>query len=143
MTSNIVEMFNDFKTEVEKQQFIEQQYKTIKSLMDKNKQLNEEVVHLKKLLLDSTSITVQQHEVSRIIVTPEEALIESQLNMIQGRAYLSELTLEDVKKLDLLLKNKRLNKEQSTTVQSESKTMDKDSYSATELMQIVSGDDKI
>lgn len=133
--SNVIQLFNEFKTVSEKEQFIAQQHATIGSLIAKNKQLIIEIDHLKKLLLDSTSMLVEP-KVERVILTAEEALIEGQIEILKSRAY-TELTLEDVKKLDLLIKNKRLAKEQSTTIQGESKKLEKKQYSNAELIQIV------
>jgi hypothetical protein len=118
--SDIAELFEEFKTSVEKEDFIAKQHATISNLMQKNAQLMQEIEHLKQLL--ETSISVESsHPVERIIVTPEEALIDRQIEMIQSRGYDRELTLEDTKKLDLLIKNKRLSKEQSTTIPGEPK----------------------
>jgi hypothetical protein len=135
---NITEIFNEFKTKVEKEQFVKQQHDTITALMTKNAQLEQEVAHLKKMLVESVPLLPQENPVSKIILTPEEAVIESQIQIIQDRSYGQELTLEDVKKLDLLIKNKRLVKEQSTTIQGESKKVDKKQLSHAELILIAS-----
>jgi hypothetical protein len=133
--SNVIELFNQFKSESEKEQFISKQHETIGHLMSKNRKQLEEIEHLKKLLVESTSL-LNEPKVEKIILTAEEALIEGQIEILKGRSY-TELTLEDVKKLDLLIKNKRLAKEQSTTIQGESKKLDKKQYSNAELIQIV------
>lgn len=135
---NITEIFNEFKTKVEKDQFVAKQHETIELLVEKNKQLSAEVEHLKKLLINSVPMLTQESSVSKIIITPEEAVIESQIQIIQDRSYNQELTLEDVKKLDLLIKNKRLVKEQSTTIQGESKKIDKKHYTNAQLITIAS-----
>jgi hypothetical protein len=125
---NISSLNKEFKTTAENQQFIEAQLKTIKSLMNKNKLLEEEIVQLRQMLSVPT--------VEKVIVTPEQALIEDQILIIQNRSYLQELSLEDVKKLDLLLKNKLLIK------RADPKTVDgKSSYqkmSDTQLLEIAS-----
>lgn len=136
--SDISQLFSEFKTSVEKDDFIEQQHKTIDGLMRKNEQLQQEVSHLKQLL-ESTlqNVSTQLHPVERVIVTPEEALIDRQIEMIQHRAFDRELTLEDTKKLDLLIKNKRLAKEQSTTIQGKTKKYNNDKLiSSKELIQL-------
>lgn len=135
---DIIELCNEFKTEMERTQFIAKQHQAILQLMAKNKQLESEIVHLKELLVNSTPLLVSDSKVERIIVTPEEALIERQIDMIQQRAYSTELTLEDTKKLDLLIKNKRLAKEQSTTINGESKKVEKKSLTKAELILIAS-----
>lgn len=135
---DVIEIFNEFKTKVEREQFLNSQHKTISTLIAKNTQLTQEVEHLKKMLLDSMPILSQENPVSKIILTPEEALIETQIQMIQDRSFNQELTLEDVKKLDILIKNKRLVKEQSTTIQGESKKVDKKNFSREDLIRIAS-----
>ena len=135
--NNVIEIFNEFKTTVEKEQFITKQHTAITSLMAQNRKLSAEVDHLKELLLN----VAQAPKVERIIITPEEALIERQIELINNRAFNQELTLEDTKKLDLLIKNKRLFQEQSTTIQGESKKLDKKQYSNAELILLASKKD--
>ena len=48
----------------------------------------------------------------------------------------SELSLEEIKKLDLLVKNKRLALEQSTTIVADSKKISPTEYSKAQLVQI-------
>lgn len=132
---NIIELCNQFKTDVEKNQFLVKQHETILSLTNENKRLIEEVEHLKTLLVASAPIL---NPTTRVILTPEEALIEQQIELIQNRSYNAELTLEDVKKLDLLLKNKKLSKEQNVSLQGESKKVDKKNYTNAELILLAS-----
>lgn len=99
--SDITTLYKEFKSESEKKAFIHAQCKTISELSEKVKVQESEIIHLKELLL-STSKT------STIIVTPEQALIDEQIKLIRERAIGQELDLEDVKKLDLLLKNQLL-----------------------------------
>lgn len=134
---NISEIFNEFKTEVEKQQFINKQHETIASLLVKNKQLENEITHLKTLLLNSPLIK-EENSVERIIITPEEALIERQIEMLQNRSFNTEMTLEDTKKLDLLLKNKHIIKDQFENIKADSKKVDKRSLTKAELILIAS-----
>lgn len=136
---NITEIYKEFKTSVEKEQFVLKQHETIELLVTKNKQLTEEIEHLKKLLVESVPILPQQNLVSKIVQTPEEYVIESQIEIIQSRSYGQELTLEDVKKLDLLLKNKNLIKlRDPATIQGESKKIDSKNYTRAELISIAS-----
>lgn len=129
---NVLEIFNEFKTKVEKEQFLSKQHETISILLEKNKELTQEIIKLKQLL--TTPV------VERVILTPEEALIETQIQFIHERSYTTELTLEEVKKLDLLIKNKKIIKEQQNeiTIQAESKNLDKKDYSNIELIQLAS-----
>lgn len=47
-------------------------------------------------------------------ITPEELVCIEQIKILQNRSAQRELSLEEVKKLDLLIKNLRLIREQST-----------------------------
>lgn len=135
--SNIVdisELHKSFKDEVEKNAFLSKQHETILILTSEKKQLKAEIEHLKELLITSTQLL--EPKVERIIITPEEAVIESQIQILQNRALAEELTLEDVKKLDLLLKNKNIIKTQISTIKGESKKVDKKNLSSAELLQI-------
>jgi hypothetical protein len=115
--SDIIDLHKEFKEEVEKQKFLEAQHKTIIELTKRNKELESEIVQLKQLL-----ITPVENKVEKIIVTPEQALIDGQIDLIQNKGLFQELTLEDVKKLDLLIKNKQLlKKENPETIKGESK----------------------
>lgn len=124
--SNVISL-NNFKTLEEWKEFAEKQLITIQFLQEANKHLQEE---LKKSLPIKT-----QGVVSTIIVSPEQALLDDQILMIQTRAYMKELNLEDVKKLDILLKNQRLIKEDSKTIDVKSKPV----HTTSELLQIAQG----
>lgn len=134
--SDIITLFSEYKSDIEKQEFIEKQHKTITSLINKNKKLEEEVEHLKKLLETSTSL-IELPKVEQIIITPEEGLLDRQLQMIQDRGFSSELTLEDVKKIDILLKNKKIIKEKyEESIETSSKRFDKKLISNAELIKL-------
>ncbi len=131
--SNVVELFKQLKDEAEQRAFIDKQHSTITTLISKNKALEEEITHLKTLLVGLVEHTPV---VERIIVTPEEALIDAQLNILQQRSIGIEISLEDAKKLDLLLKNKKIIKEEHKTLKGESKTLEKSSLSRETLISI-------
>lgn len=138
---NIVELSQEFKAEIEQGKTLAPVQNTITALVAENKALTNEVERLKLLLAATNSALGQENEVLRVILTPEEALIEGQIEILQNRAINFELTLEDVKKLDLLIKNKRLVKEQSTTIQGESKKIDKKNHSNAELILLAAKKD--
>jgi len=114
---DIRDEYREYKSDIEKQEFIKAQQKTIVKLMKQVTTLEEENAHLKSLISSSMPlIGPSEPVVEKIILSPEEALIESQIAMIQSRGYAAELSLEDVKKLDLLLKNKALTKKDDKTI---------------------------
>lgn len=83
----------------------EAQYKLIVALKRENDELREKVKHLEELLLKGP------HQISA-----EELICMEQIEVIKANSAKRELTLEEVKKLDLLVKNLRLIREQSTQV---------------------------
>lgn len=92
-------------------------YKTIDKLIADNKKKEEEIDHLKKLLEDSVPVLVEDKKPQETIsfnITPEETIAHSQLRRLEETAMKRDLTLEETRKYDLLVKNKRLAQEQST-----------------------------
>lgn len=138
--TDITSLFQSFKSDREKQEFCETQFAISVALQKQIQQLENENKHLKELLSASVPLLEQP---TKIIVSPEEALIDNQINILELRGRNgTELTLEEVKKLDLLVKNKNLIKQQPTTIQGESKPF-KGSLTKKELLTIAaSGKDE-
>lgn len=130
MSENIITLYSECKSEAEKRSFIETQHITISELIKKNAKLLDEVAHLKQLLMSSTPI-LGEHKIEKVVVTPEETLIETQIEILQSKGFEAELDLEDIKKFDLLLKNKQLIKEK--TIKADSRPI----LSNTELLNLV------
>jgi len=105
--SDITTIFKEFKSEAERKAFLFKQHEAISKLVEQNKALQDEVDHLKHLLTQSVPL-LGESKIEKVIVSPEQGLLEEQIRLIQDRSYGQELNLEDVKKLDLLLKNKEL-----------------------------------
>lgn len=135
--TDITSLFKTFKSDREKQEFCEIQFAISVALQKQIKQLEDENKHLKELLTSTTHLM----EPTKIIVTPEEALIDGQINILEQRGREHELTLEETKKLDLFLKNKNLIKQQPTTIQGESKPI-KSLLSKKELLLLASKKDE-
>jgi len=135
--SNIIDIKNlhkEFKEEAEKNKFLEVQNKTIIELNNKISKQEEEIKHLQLLLTNTTQI-IGENRIERIIKTPEEALIDGQIEILQSRSLGQELSLEEVKKLDLLLKNKILIKKDNAgnTLEGRSKQLP---YSNSQLLEL-------
>lgn len=81
-------------------------YLTIKSANERIKNLEGEVAHLQQLLAANTHL-IEDKNVT-VIKMPELAICETQIQILQNRSLQMELTLEEVKILDLLIKNKRI-----------------------------------
>lgn len=103
--------------------------KLIAELSNKDK----EIKHLKEMLLTSGS-----NKTVRIEVTDEEHIAELQLDRLKKKAELGELTLEEVKKYDLLVKNKRLAKGDPTTVNADFRAIPQNPEDKRKLLQMAS-----
>lgn len=112
--SNLID-FTKYSTMEELKRYTEAQYFALESAASKIKSLEDEVKHLKELLSAMTP-SLDDHQVERIIKSPELAICEKQIEFIMLRALHHEMTLEDVKILDLLIKNKNLLSGQATTI---------------------------
>lgn len=70
---------------------------------------------IKKLKIDNEQLSRRVAELSTLkSVSPEELICVEQIQILQNRSAQRELSLEEVKKLDYLIKNLRLIKDQST-----------------------------
>ena len=82
------------------------QFKLVETLRNENQMLKEKVAHLEQLLTTATPI----------MQTDEEIICMEQIAILKNRSSGRELSLDEVKRLDLLIKNLRLIREQSTQV---------------------------
>ncbi len=104
---SIDSMLEGFKDLTEVKAFAEAQTKTIIELNKKNKKLEEEVLHLKKILEDSTDIiSNQQGEFNSdlILGSDEETIAKIQLNRLKEVSFTRELTLEEAKRTEIFTK---------------------------------------
>lgn len=84
------------------------QYVAIEKLQKENKALKAEVYHLKQLLLGNSEV--------KITVPKEQAACEIQLEMLHVKSRERELTLEETKRLEILIKSLYLIKDKATDV---------------------------
>jgi len=87
--------------------FIEAQHQLISKLQQDMEFLQQKLKEAEKLLISPKA---------QNILTPEEVICVEQIDMLRNRSYGRELSLDEVKRLDLLVKNLRLIREQSTQV---------------------------
>jgi phosphopantetheine adenylyltransferase len=92
------------------QAFAEKQQQLIQELIKQKKELEEKVSHLETLLV-STTLPSSHKQYS-----PEEIVCVKQLEILADKSKQRELSLDEVKKLDILVKDLRLIREQSTQV---------------------------
>lgn len=89
---------------------------TIDQLLNQVASKEEEIIHLKQLLISSTPAI---GEVMPLMVTDEEEIALRQLQKLKDAAKMRELTLDEIKKFDLLVKNKRLAQGDATNINTE------------------------
>ncbi len=88
---------------------------TIDKLMKSLEAKDAEIMHLRELLLGG-NLPVVEGSVTRLEISDEEEIAEIQLQKLKAKSNLGELTLEEVKKYDLLVKNKRLAQGNATMI---------------------------
>jgi predicted nucleotidyltransferase component of viral defense system len=88
--------------------FIEAQHELIGKLQRDLIFLQDKLKDAERLLLSAPK--------TQLSVSPEEMICIEQIEMLRNRSYGRELSLDEVKRLDLLVKNLRLIREQSTQV---------------------------
>src|ERR1019366_7412982 len=91
--------------------------KTIEKLLRDIKNKNEEIASLKSLLSKSVPIIAPAVDAAKPEITPEEQIADSQLARLNEAAQKRVLTLEETRMYDLLVKNKRLSQEKSSSNQ--------------------------
>jgi hypothetical protein len=120
-----------FKSNKELVAYTNAQYLALQASVEKINKLEEEITHLQQMLASMTPLV---GKTERIIKSPELCIVEAQIDILQNRALQKELTLEEVKVLDLLIKNKKLLSNEPTTINGTAKH--KKDYSEDELLKL-------
>lgn len=94
----------------------------------------EEISHLKSLLSGMTPVI---GEVQVLPISDEELIADIQLRKLRDNAKIRELTLDETRKFDLLVKNKRLAQGQATNIDKNEDKLPK-SLGSKQLLQIAS-----
>lgn len=94
---NVID-FGSFKNQKDLEFFAQAQYKTILAIKKQLDDLTRENTHLKSLLSSSSPVL-------RLMKTPEEDICEIELKRLKDKSVNQPLTLEETKKLDLIIKN--------------------------------------
>lgn len=139
-TKEITTMAGVFKSVKDLITYTDAAYLTIKSANDRIKQLENEVHHLQQLLAETTPL-IEDSNVAKIIKSPELVICEAQIQILQNRALQKELTLEEVKTFDLLVKNKKILLGEAP-LDGSSKRKPKQVYSDEALIQLAQIEDK-
>lgn len=108
MLESITTLAGQFKTHTELQQYCDAQYITLQKAYERIQRLEGELTHLKSVLA-STPLTDNPVQ---IITSDEQSICEMEIQRLKETAMQRGLTLEETKRLDLLVKNLFLSKEQ-------------------------------
>lgn len=112
---DITTIAGKFKNIVELQKYCNEQYELVNTLIQENEDLKLKLKHLEALLGDAVPI------IDVIPLSNEEIICIKQLEKLKMKAQNSELTLEEVKKFDLLNKNLKLIRGENTSLQGKGK----------------------
>ncbi len=100
--ADITEIYKQFKTTAELQQYCNSQYKTILELTKKLQLLEDENKHLKQLFDGSTVIVNKVDKYKEY--SNEEAVCMEQIDRLKEVSTARELSYEEAKKLDIYTK---------------------------------------
>lgn len=119
--SDITTLAGEFKELSELKAYTDHQYITIQKLQNENQTLKTEIEHLKKVL---NGVVPHQPLVEEIIISQEEQLLQKQIFLLKERAMDKELSLEETKRLDLLIKNLHLTRGKNTAIIGQARKLD-------------------
>lgn len=128
---NILELKKQFEEKTKAKdlkQFAAAQYTLIEKLMSENKSLKEKNEHLENIVKKQIQDSMR--------LSPEEMICLEQIDRLKSKSRDRELTLEEAKKLDILVRNLKLIREESTIVVSHS---DPSGIKESELVAIARG----
>lgn len=101
---SVDKMLSAYKTEAELRAFAEAAQKTLMTVQKKNKELQEEVDHLKKLVAGAVPI-IKTEDSPIAVGSDEEEIAKIELRKLREKAMDSEsLMLEDAKKVEIYSK---------------------------------------
>lgn len=89
---------------------------TIDKLLKELETKSSEIRHLQDLLSKNSNII---GELPKLIISDEEVIADMQLKALKSAAMMRDLTLDEVKRFDLLVKNKRLAQGNATTIEAQ------------------------
>lgn len=102
--SSITTMLEQYKTEAELKSYAAAQYKTLQQTMKKNKELQEEIEHLKKLVAGAVPIIKKDSDSNISVGTDSEEIAKIELRKLKERSYQEVLTLEEAKRVEIYTK---------------------------------------
>ena len=102
-----------FENSIDLQQYCDAQYLTLQKQNEQIKKLQDEISHLKRIL---ASTPLVDGDIVRIVASTEQEICEIEIQRLKETSMQRGLTLEETKRLDLLVKNLFLSKEQAKDV---------------------------
>jgi len=124
---SLEKMLDEVKDLAELRVFSEAQQKTIIKLSKKNKELEEEIVHLKKLLEGQTPLiqtSTQPPSVGeKFLTSDQESICRMELNKLKQVSFERELTLEEAKRVDIYSKILNVLENSPKTIKVETKSI--------------------
>lgn len=124
---SLEKMLDEVKDMAELRVFSEAQQKTILKLSKKNKELEEEVSHLKKLLESQTPLiqtdTSAGLPAEKFLTSDQEAICRMELNKLKQNSFDRELTLEEAKRVDIYSKILNVLENSPKTIKVETKSI--------------------
>lgn len=121
---------NKFAAEQSDKEYIQSQQNLINLLRKENEELKARVAHSEELMKSLGSA----YEITGVIM-PEELICIEQIKILKDRSFQRELSLEEIKKLDLLVKNLRLIRQKNDD--SERDVTDYTNMSEADLVKLV------
>jgi tRNA A37 threonylcarbamoyladenosine modification protein TsaB len=117
----------------ELQNYANQQFLSLQEITKENQALKERVAHLEQLVQATTDL-----KVAAIKITNEQAICEIQIEKLRTKSFERELTLEETKRLEILIKSLYTIKEKSAGEINPEYTKLTDSITIESLTQIAS-----
>lgn len=102
---SITTLAGEFSSQQELQTYCNKQYQALGEAANRIKQLEQEIEHVKHLLITQSAL------VTFTDITLEEKICLAQIAILESRCAGKELTLEEIKKFDLLVKNLQIIRE--------------------------------
>lgn len=115
MDNKIITLAGEFKEVAELREYCNHQYTLIAKILQENSSLKEEISHLKTLVVGVVPV-FQESFVEPMSLEDEEMICIMQIQRLKDISQKRELTLDEVKKLDLLHKNLKLSRGENTVV---------------------------
>ena len=144
-TTKVNDMFAEFKTMgdyqtkiAEQKKLIDGLQKTVNKLMKEIDFRDEKLKSLESMLSQNVPVILDNPNNSFDSVSPEEEIYEYQIDSLRNQAKSRDLTLEEARKLEIFVKNKRIAQEDRIN---NAKVVEPTDVDTEELLKIASGVD--